>query len=138
MGIPKNGKNLKGAMQNLADEAPKGKGALIEWLWPEIAEGIRKGHRLKGIWERLCANGLQMKHNEFRTYVSRMKKKIAAPQGSRERETVEGSRPAGDRGQKSLPLSPLADSEARTREHLRRGQGIEWKGTKDEDPDKLF
>src|SRR5260370_21427506 len=94
MGIPKNGKNLKGAMQNLADEAPKGKAALIEWLWPEIAAGISKGHRLKGIWERLCANGLQMKHNEFRTYVSRMMKKIAAPHSVRERETGEGPRPA--------------------------------------------
>src|SRR5579859_5309744 len=105
MGISKNTKNLKGAMQNLAQEAPKGKAALIEWMWPEISEGIRNGHRLKAIWERLCANGLQMKHNEFRTYVSRMKKKLAAPQESKEREPVPAPRPGGDRVQGSLAMA---------------------------------
>jgi hypothetical protein len=137
MTISKNASNLKRAMRTLADEPPKGKAAMIDWLWPEIAAGIKNRHRLKVIWERLCANGLQMKHNEFRTYVSRMKKKLPRTQKGREFAPAPG--PAGDHGrQQASPLSTGAESAALAREYLKKGQGIEWKGTKDIDPDKLF
>jgi len=137
MTISKNTGNLKRAMRTLAEKPPNGKAAMIEWLWPEIAAAIKNGHRLKAIWECLCANGLQMKHNEFRTYFSRMKKKL--PQSEKGRESAMAPTLTADRGrQQPSPLSTAAESAARAREHLKKAQGIEWKGTKDIDPSKLW
>jgi hypothetical protein len=78
-----------------------------------------------------------MKHNEFRTYVSRMKKK--APQSEKGRESAPAPAPARDRGrQQASPVSTAAESAAIAREHLKKAEGIEWKGMKDVDLKKLF
>jgi hypothetical protein len=137
MGVAKSEQDLKSVMQNLLREAPKSKAGRVTWLWAEISEALGRGHGVKTIWEHLQANGLEMKYNEFRSYVSRMKKK--RPQSEKGRESALVPIPTADRArQQPSPLSSLDESEARTREHLQKGRSFEWKGTKDEDPDKLF
>jgi len=137
VGIAKSERNVKDALQDLLQEAPKTKAGQVTWLWPEISEALRKGHGVKTIWEHLKANGLDMKYNEFRSYVSRMKKK--RPQSEKKREPSPAPSPPVDRApQQSAPLSTREESEAMTREYLKKGHVIEWKGTKDVDPGELF
>ena len=140
-------KKLKATIRQLLEEPPKTKAGTVVSLWPEISEALAKGHKIGVIWNRMQAGGLEMKYNQFRTYVSRMRKKHVLPQGKKMREAprsdegkiemVQATLPAGH-GRQASPSSTREESEARTREYLRKGQGIQWKGTKDEDPHDLF
>ena len=135
---------LKSALQKLLQEAPESKAGLVTWLWPEISYALGRGHGVKAIWERLHANGVEMKYNEFRSYVSRMKKKN--PQSEKRRDAMPVPTIPANRTQQPAALSSEEEaaarirdaSVARAREALRKGQGFEWPGTKDVDPKKLF
>ena len=74
-------KDYQHCLDKLAAAAPETKSALIRSLLPGIETALNSGQRLKGIWEALRKEGLQMSYHSFHKTVSRnrkMKKPTAA------------------------------------------------------------
>jgi hypothetical protein len=74
-------KDYQHCLDKLAAAAPETKSALIRSLLPGIETALNSGQRLKGIWEALRKEGLQMSYHSFHKIVSRnrkMKKPTAA------------------------------------------------------------
>jgi hypothetical protein len=71
LSMPKDYQHL---LDKLAATAPGTKSALIRSLLPGIEVALNSGQRLKGVWEALRKEGLQMTYNSFHKTVSRSRK----------------------------------------------------------------
>jgi hypothetical protein len=67
-------KDYQHCLNKLAAAAPETKSALIRSLLPGIETALSSGQRLKGIWEALRQEGLQMSYHSFHKTVSRSRK----------------------------------------------------------------
>ena len=73
-------------LEQLAATPPKRAVALIRSLLPGIEGALRSGQNLKGIWEALQTEGLQVSYHTFYMVVWRARKKPTAP-SSRGKQT---------------------------------------------------
>jgi hypothetical protein len=49
--------------------------------WPEIKAALETGHSLKTIWERLQADGMEIRYNRLSEYVARLRRGTQRGQG---------------------------------------------------------
>src|SRR5260370_6652603 len=73
-------------LEQLAATPPKRAVALIRSLLPGIEGALRSGQNLKGIWEALQTEGLQVSYHTFYMVVWRARRKPTVP-GSRRKQT---------------------------------------------------
>jgi hypothetical protein len=67
-------------LKALRESAPRTKSGRIVWAWPEIQASLAGGRKMHEIWEALQLDGIEMSYGQFRTYVSRIRKKgVPAP-----------------------------------------------------------
>jgi hypothetical protein len=64
-------------LRALSAMPPRTKSGQVTWAWPEIQASLSSGRSLREIWEALQRDGIQMSYNQFRVYVSRIRKRIA-------------------------------------------------------------
>ena len=62
-------------LKALRESAPRTKSGRIVWVWPEIQASLAAGRKMHEIWEALQLDGIEMSYGQFRTYVSRIRKK---------------------------------------------------------------
>lgn len=48
------------------------------WAWSEIQASLSRGTKMQEIWKALCRDGIEMSYGQFRTYVWRIRKRLAA------------------------------------------------------------
>jgi hypothetical protein len=66
-------------LEQLAATPPERTVALIRSLLPAIEGALRSGQNLKGIWEALQTEGLQVSYHTFYMVIWRARRKPAAP-----------------------------------------------------------
>src|SRR5579863_6083357 len=62
-------------LKALRESPPRTKSGRIVWAWPEIQASLAAGRKMHEIWEALQLDGIEMSYGQFRTYVSRIRKK---------------------------------------------------------------
>ena len=67
---------------SLPQQPPPSKTGKVIWAWPKIVNALNAGWRLGQIWEALREDGIEMPYNQFRVYVSRIRRRklTVAPQ----------------------------------------------------------
>jgi hypothetical protein len=60
---------------SLPQHPPPSKTGKVIWAWPKIADALSAGWRLSQIWEALREDGIEMPYNQFRVYVSRIRRR---------------------------------------------------------------
>jgi hypothetical protein len=65
-------------LRALAETPPKTKSGQVVWAWPDIQASLNGGRNLKEIWEALQLDGIIMSYDQFRVYVSRIRKRFAS------------------------------------------------------------
>jgi hypothetical protein len=88
-------KDYQRCLDKLATAAPETKSALIRSLLPAIETALNSGQRLKGIWEALRKEGLQMSYHSFHKTVSRSRQIKKATTASGFGKQEEGSAAQG-------------------------------------------
>jgi hypothetical protein len=76
----KDAKPLSRKLQHLGSlpqHPPPSKTGKVIWAWPEIEEALKCGWRMTDIWKALHDDGIEMPYNQFRVYVSRIRKRAA-------------------------------------------------------------
>lgn len=91
-------------LRALAATPPKTKSGQVVWAWPEIQASLQSGRNLREIWEALQLDGIVMSYDQFRVYVSRIRRRCA-----RRPDVAIPPREA------SSDLNPQAGASARTR-----------------------
>jgi hypothetical protein len=56
---------------------PRTKTGQVLWAWPAIQLSLNSGRNLREIWEALQLDGIEMSYDQFRVYVSRIRKRLA-------------------------------------------------------------
>jgi hypothetical protein len=56
---------------------PPSKTGKVVWAWPRIVDALQSGWRLADVWEALRKDGIEMPYNQFRVYVSRIRRRAA-------------------------------------------------------------
>ena len=56
---------------------PRTKSGQVLWAWPAIQASLDSGRNLREIWEALQLDGIEMSYDQFRVYVSRIRKRLA-------------------------------------------------------------
>ena len=64
-------------LRALAATPPKTKSGQVVWAWPEIQASLQTGRNLKEIWDALQLDGIVMSYDQFRVYVSRIRRRFA-------------------------------------------------------------
>ena len=64
-------------LRALSAVPPRTKSGQVTWAWPEIQASLSSGRSLREVWEALQRDGIRMSYNQFRVYVSRIRKRIA-------------------------------------------------------------
>jgi hypothetical protein len=106
-------------LRALAATAPKTKSGQVVWAWPDIQASLKGGRNLKEIWEALQLDGIVMSYDQFRVYVSRIRKRFAS-------RTDPVLRP----GEASSEVDPPTGASAPTRDPLANiRRGLERKQT---------
>jgi hypothetical protein len=100
----------------------------VRAAWPHIREALHAGHTLKAVWERLQADGLDIRYNRLSEYIGRIQRRGA------HRKTT--SAPAPPQAGKEKPVSQLLsasrakdDPAANLRDRLDRSTGFAYRGT---------
>jgi hypothetical protein len=106
-------------LASLPQQPPPSKTGKVVWAWPKIADAINAGWRLSQVWEALREDGIEMPYNQFRVYVSRIRRRnlTVAPQPGR--PPTEPQPPAGTTA--SDPYSGI-----RKQRKLRHRSGFEY------------
>ena len=63
---------------SLPQQPPPSKTGRVVWAWPKIVDALNAGWRLSEIWEALREDGIEMPYNQFRVYVSRIRRRNLA------------------------------------------------------------
>lgn len=114
-------------LSQLLAERPKTKMGQIKAAWPYIRRALDSGHKLKAIWERLRADGVEIHYNRLSECVKRLERS-----GFESRlAIVTASRPLPRAGEKRT--SPKADPAANLRERLDRPTAFDYGGTGSKD-----
>jgi hypothetical protein len=66
-------------LEALPKRLPPSKTGKVLWAWPKILDALRHGWTLSAIWEALRDDGIDMPYNQFRVYVSRIRKRTTTP-----------------------------------------------------------
>ena len=119
-------------LSQLLAERPKTKMGQIKAAWPYIRRALDSGHKLKAIWERLRADGVEIHYNRLSECVKRLERS-----GFDSRPAiVTAPRPLPRAGEKrSSPKldPPKSDPAANLRERLDRATAFEYGGTGSKD-----
>ena len=69
-------------LESLPQQPPPSNTGKVIWAWPKIVNALNAGWRLSQIWEALREDGIEMPYNQFRVYVSRIRRRklTVAPQ----------------------------------------------------------
>jgi hypothetical protein len=116
-------------LEQLASTPPERAVALIRSLLPGIEGALRSGQNLKGIWEALRTEGLQVSYHTFYMVIWRARRKPTAP-SSREKQTKPSeAKTFGEAEVKTVeerdPLANLKRLEPENR------PGFHWRRTRD-------
>jgi hypothetical protein len=71
--------------------------------WKEIEAALLRGMKIREVWEAAKLDGLDVPYNQFRVYVSRLRRRRLHASGS------EPPRPASAGADSSQPTPPLSD-----------------------------
>src|SRR5215467_2620334 len=64
-------------LESLSMHPPPSQTGKIIWAWPQIVDALKRGWRLSDIWKALQDDGIEMPYNQFRVYVSRIRRRAA-------------------------------------------------------------
>src|ERR1700730_31108 len=64
---------IKSAIRALTAESPRSKTGLLRPLLPEMEDAVAAGHKLKDVWEKFTANGVQITYTQFCLYLKRVR-----------------------------------------------------------------
>jgi hypothetical protein len=64
-------------LRALPSGPPRTKTGQVLWAWPAIQASLNSGRNLREIWEALQLDGIEMSYDQFRVYVSRIRKRLA-------------------------------------------------------------
>lgn len=62
-------------LHSLPSAEPKTQTGWVAWVWPEIQTALATGKRLHEVWEALQNDGMKIPYEQFRVYVSRLRKR---------------------------------------------------------------
>ena len=62
-------------MRSLPGIEPRTSTGRVAWIWPEIADSLATGKKLREVWEAACADGLEIPYPQFRVYTSRIRRR---------------------------------------------------------------
>src|SRR5215471_12418203 len=115
-------------LRELLNERPGTKMGQVTAAWPHIREALQAGHTLKAVWERLRADGVDIRYNRLSEYIGRIQRRGAC------RTTTSAAAPALAGKEKALvPLvsasHAIDDPAANIRERLDRSTGFAYRGT---------
>ena len=65
-------------LESLPQQPPPSMTGKVVWAWPKIVDALNAGWRLGQIWEALKEDGIEMPYNQFRVYVSRIRRRKAS------------------------------------------------------------
>jgi hypothetical protein len=105
-------------LRALAATPPKTKSGQVVWAWPEIQASLKSGRNLKEIWEALQLDGIVMSYDQFRVYVSRIRRRFAGRTDVAHPPTGASS----DLNPQPGASSPARDPLANIRQELERKQ----------------
>ncbi len=114
-------------LEQLAATPPKRAVALIRSLLPGIEGALRSGQNLKGIWEALQTEGLQVSYHTFYMVIWRARRKPTAPSSRGKQTKPSEANALWEREEKTVEeRNPLANLE-----RLEEGNrpGFHWRGT---------
>jgi hypothetical protein len=115
-------KQIKSAIRALTAETPRSKTGLLRTLLPEIEDALAAGHKLKAVWGRLTANGVQITYTQFCLYLKRVRNaKAQTAPGHRRKSSSQVKRVDAEE------FDPLHN--VRLRETAR--PGFHYRGTQD-------
>jgi hypothetical protein len=115
-------------LSELLNERPDTKMGQVTAAWPHIREALQAGHTLKAVWERLRADGVDIRYNRLSEYIGRIQRRGA------DQTTASAPAPpqAGKRERVSPPFAASRakdDPTANLRERLDRSTGFAYRGT---------
>ena len=114
-------------LSQLLAERPKTKMGQVKAAWPYIRRALDAGHKLKAIWERLRADGVEINYNRLSECVKRLERS-----GFDSRPIIATApRPSPRAGEK--PTLSNNDPAANLRERLDRPSGFAFGGTGNKD-----
>ena len=114
-------------LRELLNERPNTKMGQIRAAWPHIQEALQAGHTLKAVWERLQADGIDIRYSRLSEYVGRLQRR-----GIGGTTAVAPAWLQGKDRQKPPPVpdpGPSHDPAANLRERLDRSTGFLYRGT---------
>ncbi len=122
-------KNKLSHLSSLSKQLPPSKTGKVVWAWPQIVEALQCGWRMSEVWKALRNDGVDMPYNQFRVYVSRVRRRAV-------KESAEITRSGADRrnphsGGPRMPVvtgSPPTDpySAIRRLRSLKHRSGFEY------------
>jgi hypothetical protein len=104
---------------SLPQQPPPSKTGKVIWAWPKIVDALNAGWRLAQVWEALREDGIEMPYNQFRVYVSRIRRRNASV-------SLKPASPAGpaEPPEKAATSDPYAG--IRKQRKLKRRTGFEY------------
>jgi hypothetical protein len=114
----------------LGEKKPTTKAAQIRALWPHIKTALDNGHSLKSVCECLAADGIAVSVQSLGSYVTRIRRRSTASEGTMPPLRGEKLRPA--RGERpSAVVDPIEkksrDPLANMREREKRRAGFDYR-----------
>jgi len=99
----------------LSEQPPASGTGKVIWAWPWISTALARGWGVRDIWRALEADGLAIPYDQFRVYVSRVRKRMAQQQ-KREQQQAQPSTPLAQQFRAAMlqtpPLPPQPRSAA--------------------------
>jgi hypothetical protein len=68
---------IKNAIRAMKAEIAPSKTGLVRALLPEIEDALAAGYKVKSVWERIAANGVEITYTQFCLYLQRVRKATA-------------------------------------------------------------
>ena len=128
----RNTEDARTRLAALGEKKPATKAAQIRALWPQIKTALDNGHQLKSVCECLAADGIVVSVHSLGSYVTRMRRKSIASQGTT--TPVPPARGEQSRSTGAEPTSTAVESNekshdplANMRERSKRRSGFDYR-----------
>jgi hypothetical protein len=103
--------------------------------WPEIKAALEAGHSLKTVWERLQADGIEIRYNRLSEYVARLRRCHLVPETAASVHTTATPYVGKNQSASQVTLNDKAtgqvpgDPAANLRDRLGGTRGFDFGGT---------
>jgi hypothetical protein len=111
-------------LRSLPGVEPRTSTGTVAWIWPEIADSLTTGKKLREVWEAARADGLEIPYPQFRVYVSRIRMRHSRQHRSETKTTPHAAVCPNAEPQPESPVRPDPFRNVREQREKKQSDGF--------------